>query len=73
MAHREGDDFDDDGYNTKVNDQIDKPNRKTTPLWIENFEPPPSPPIASLLEPPIDQELKPLFDESIDTPLVIPT
>ena len=66
------DNFDVDGYIIEINDLLDTSYSKTTPLWIEQYEPSPSPPIVSLIESPPILELKPLPDAPIDTPLMSP-
>ena len=46
LAHLEIYDFNVNGHITKVNDHVEMPNLKTIPLWIEQYEPSPNPPIA---------------------------
>ena len=72
LAHYEVNDFDEDGYNAEVNNQVDTSYLKTIPLLIEKSKPSPSPPIVSLLEPSSDLKLKPFFDAPTDTLPVIP-
>ena len=71
-THFEVDDYDEDGHVIEVNDLVDTSYPKITPLGIDKFEPPPSPPIAPLLKSPIALKLKPLPDASIDILPVIP-
>ena len=66
------DDFDVDGYITKINDLVDTSYPKTTLFWIEKYEPSPNLPIALLLESPPALELRPLPNAPTDTLLVIP-
>ena len=51
------DDFDEDGYIIEVHDLVDTSYPKTILLEIEEYELPPSPPIAFLLESPTALEL----------------
>ena len=71
LAQFEVDDFDIDGYITKINDLVDTSYPKTIVLWIKKYEPSPNPPIALLLELPHVLELKPLPDAPTDILLVI--
>ena len=68
LAHFGMDDFDIDEYITEVNTLYPK----TTPFWIQKYEPPLSPPIAPLLESPTILELKSLSDASTTILPVIP-
>ena len=66
------DDFDVDGYITKINDLVNILSPKTILLWIKKYEPSSNPPIALLLESPPALELKSLLDAPTDILLVIP-
>ena len=72
LVHFEVDNFDVDGYITKINDLVETSYSKITPFWIKKYEPSPSPPIALLLESSPALELKPLPDAPTDILLVIP-
>ena len=66
QAHFKVNDCDEDGYIIEAKDLVDMSYPKTTPLEIEKYEPPPSPPIAPLSELAIALELKPLSDTPTD-------
>ena len=71
LAHFGMDDFDIDGYITKINNLVDASYLKATLLWIKKYEPSPNLPIALLLESPPTLELKPIPDAPTDIFLVI--